>query len=162
MQPDISRVGTAPGAQGALSISWQKPTGMVALSLVYAFLKIVTLGVYHFWAKTEVRKRLLSAIRINCEPVSYTRRGMELFLGFIIVNLQIFLSMSLAIVGIVLTLSPTHIVPDIVITAAYVALAFLFPIAIYYALRYRLARTSLRGIRGSLEGKLLTYAWTFI
>ena len=79
---------------------------MVALSLVYAFLKIVTRGVYYFWAKTEVRKRLLSAILINREPMSYTGRSMELFLGFIIVDLLIFPSMSLAIAGIVLTLRP--------------------------------------------------------
>ena len=162
MQPDTSPVGTAPGAQESLSISWQKPTAMVALSFVNAFLKIVTLGVYHFWAKTEVRKRIWSAIRINGEPMSYTGRGMELFLGFVIVILLIFLPMSLAIAGLVLAFGPTHIVPNIVITAAYVALAVLFPIAIYRAIRYRLARTSWRGIRGALEGKPLFYAWTFI
>ena len=162
MQPDSSPVGAAPSAEERLSLSWQKPHGIVGLSFVNTFLRIVTLGIYHFWAKTEVRKRIWAAIRINGEPLSYTGRGMELFLGFVIVILLIFLPISLAIAGLVLTFGPTHIVPNIAITAVYIGLAILFPIAIYRALRYRLARTSWRGIRGSLEGKPIAYAWTFI
>ena len=58
--------------------------------MVNLLLRVLTLGIYHFWAKTEVRKRIWSAIRINDEPLTYTGRGMELFLGFLIVFLVVY------------------------------------------------------------------------
>jgi uncharacterized membrane protein YjgN (DUF898 family) len=44
---------------------------------------------------------------------------------------------------------------------AYVVFFFLVGIAIHRALRYRLARTRWRGIRGGLDGSSLRFAWTY-
>ena len=68
-----------------LSIEWQYPPGLIGLSFINTLFRLTTLGIYHFWAKTEVRQRIWSAIRINDEPLTYTGRGMELFVGFLIV-----------------------------------------------------------------------------
>ena len=59
-------------AEEPLSLAWRKPSGMIGLSFMNLVLKIITLGTYHFWAKTEVRQRLWSGIRLNDEPLTYT------------------------------------------------------------------------------------------
>jgi len=47
-------------------ISWVPPAGGFAgLSMLNGLLRILTLGVYHFWGKTEVRQRIWSAVRID-------------------------------------------------------------------------------------------------
>ena len=50
-----------PAGSEALRLSWSQPPGMVALSFKNFLLKIVTLGIYQFWGKTEVRRRIWSA-----------------------------------------------------------------------------------------------------
>ena len=82
-----------PGGEEQLHLSWQYPKGLIGLSFTNMLLRILTLGIYHFWAKTEVRKRIWSAIRINDEPLTYTGRGLELFIGFLIVFFLFFVVM---------------------------------------------------------------------
>ena len=81
-----------------LDISWAgKGSDYIGLGFKVFFLKIITLGIYHFWGKTEVRKRLWNHVRVNSEPLEYTGTGMELFLGFLIVMLVVFLPLFLGI-----------------------------------------------------------------
>ncbi|MFY0611124.1 MAG: DUF898 domain-containing protein [Hyphomicrobiaceae bacterium] len=144
-----------------LSIDWQFPPGLIDLSVINFLFRVTTLGIYHFWAKTEVRQRLWSAIRINDEPLTYTGRGMELFLGFVIVVGAVFLPAILLITGLSIAFGPRHPVTNVGILLFYACFFFLFGLAVYRAQRYRLSRTRWRGIRFALEGDGLTYAWTF-
>ena len=58
-----------PGMTGP-RIDWvHPPGGFAALSLLNGALRILTLGVYHFWGKTEVRQRIWSAVRIDGQPL---------------------------------------------------------------------------------------------
>ena len=76
------------------AISWvHPPGGFLGLSLLNGVLRILTLGVYHFWGKTEVRQRIWSAVRIDGEPLDYRGTGGELFRGFLIVFFLILLPM---------------------------------------------------------------------
>ena len=127
----------------ALVLSWQYPPGLVSLSVVNLILRVLTLGLYHFWAKTEVRKRVWSAIRINDQPLTYSGRGMELFLGFLIVLGAVLLPITLGMTGLFLAFGPKHIIPNTALVLLYVAFAFLIGIAVYRALRYRLAPNQL-------------------
>jgi uncharacterized membrane protein YjgN (DUF898 family) len=144
-----------------LELSWRHPTKLFNLSWVNFLLRLVTLGIYHFWAKTEVRKRLWSAIRINDEPLTYTGRGLELFLGFLIVVLIVLLPATLLIAGLMFAFGPQSPVYTAAVIGLYITFFFLFGMAIYRAMRYRLARTRWRGIRGALVGSPLAYAWTY-
>ena len=73
-------------------ISWvHPPGGFLGLSILNGLLRILTLGVYHFWGKTEVRQRIWSAVRIDGEPLDYRGTGGELFRGFLIVFFLILL-----------------------------------------------------------------------
>ena len=79
------------------AISWvHPPGGFLGLSMLNGVLRILTLGVYHFWGKTEVRQRIWSAVRIDGEPLDYRGTGGELFRGFLIVFFLILLPMVLA------------------------------------------------------------------
>ena len=58
------------------AISWvHPPEGFLGLSLLNGVLRILTLGIYHFWGKTEVRQRIWSAVRIDGEPLDYRGTG---------------------------------------------------------------------------------------
>lgn len=144
-----------------LELSWRHPKGLFNLSWTNFLLRLITLGIYHFWAKTEVRKRLWSAIRLNDEPLTYTGRGLELFLGFVIVVLIVLLPATLLISGLLFAYGPNSPVYNVAVFALYIVFAFLFGIAVYRATRYRLARTRWRGIRGALVGSPMAYAWTY-
>ncbi|MDX2309106.1 MAG: DUF898 family protein [Hyphomicrobium sp.] len=152
--------GPTPGPRTALSLSWLHPRGLVGLSLVNTFLRIVTLGIYGFWAKTEVRKRLWSGVRLNGEPLVYTGTGKELFIGFLVVFLLFVLPSMLMMAGVSAAFGPESPAFGIVLALFYLAVFFLLGIAVYRATRYRMSRTSWRGIRGSLVGSDMAYAWT--
>lgn len=151
------------GADGeTLSIGWTFPPGLFGLAVLNMVLRVATLGIYHFWATTEVRRRIWAAIRINDEPLLYTGRGMELFIGFLIAVLFIFLPASALVAMLSLSFGPRHPVTTSGVLAVYVLFVFLFGYAIYRVRRYRFARTRWRGIRCTLDGNGLDYAWTFL
>ncbi len=131
---------------------WVAPAGLWGLSLFIFLLRFLTLGIYHFWGKTEVRRRIWSAVRLNGQPLEYTGTGWELFLGFVIVF-------------------PFIVVPLLVLSAlpaygggAFLAIFYLMGVGQYRARNYRLSRTNWRGIRGAMAGSSwrygLTYLWT--
>jgi uncharacterized membrane protein YjgN (DUF898 family) len=124
-------------------------------------LRILTLGIYNFWGKTEVRRRIWSAVRIEGEPLEYTGTGLELFLGFIIVFAAVILPVTLVSVGAALYFGPESGSFDLFQLALYAVLFYLTGIALYRARRYRLARTRWRGIRGGMEGSVRAYARTY-
>lgn len=144
-----------------LALSWQWPRGMFGVSIANFLLRFVTLGIYHFWGKTEVRRRIWSAIRLNGEPLTYTGTGGELFFGFVIVAVAVFLPLTLVIIGVMIAFGPESMAAQIVPMLFYIPMLFLIGVAIYRATRYRLARTRWRGIRGALAGHSGRYGWTF-
>ncbi len=150
-----------PSSQSEINLSWFAPFGMIGLSLVNFFYRLITLGIYDFWARTEVRKRLWSAIRLNGEPLVYTGTGKELFLGFLIVFGVVLLPIMLISFGAVFAFGPNSPYVGAVSAAIYVLVFFLFGVGIFRAHRYRLLRTTWRGIRGSLSGDSWKYGLTY-
>jgi uncharacterized membrane protein YjgN (DUF898 family) len=136
------------------------PGGFAGLSLLNGLLRILTLGVYHFWGKTEVRQRIWSAVRIDGEPLEYRGTGGELFRGFLIVFFLILLPMGLVGFASSLFLPATgHAIYQFAFTGV---LFLLSGIGIHRARRYRLSRTRWRGIRGGLSGHSRSFAWTYL
>jgi len=161
MAPNAPPPPYLPPGHEHMSLSWRHPKALLNLSVMNFLLRVCTLGIYHFWAKTEVRKRLWSGIRINDEPLTYTGRGLELFLGFVIIFALVMLPASLSIFGLMFAFGPDSPAVNGGIFLLYAGGFYLFGVAIYRATRYRLARTRWRGIRGSLEGSPWAYAWTY-
>ncbi len=151
----------SPGERTTLHISWLQPTGLLALSATNFLLRFVTLGIYSFWGKTEVRKRIWSGIRIEGEPLQYSGTGKELFLGFLIIFGAVLLPITLISLAVSLIFgpeSPAHVIFPILL---YPLIFILIGIGTYRAQRYRLTRTVWRGIRGGMQGSDVHYAWTY-
>ena len=158
----MSIAGTAGAAPGARRIAWvHPPGGFLGLSLLNTLLRILTLGVYHFWGKTEVRQRIWSAVRIDGEPLEYRGTGGELFKGFIIVFLLVLVPLGL--IGLLPLLLGLSLTRDAFFQfGLFFVVVALGGFAIYRARRYRLSRTRWRGIRGAMSGRTTPFAWTYI
>lgn len=147
-----------PTAGEMAKISWSGATwGLAGLGLVNLLLTIVTLGIYTFWGKTEVRRRVASSIRINDEPLEYTGTGKELFLGFLIVLFAILLPLQLLVVGAVLAFGE---VGQALVVIELPLFWYLYNVAVYRARRYRRSRLRWRGVRSALVGSSWSYGWS--
>lgn len=152
----------SPPAAVALPLSWAHPAGLAALSITNFAYRLATLGFYHFWGRTEVRRRVWSAIRLAGEPLQYTGTGGELMVGFMIVLAAVVLPTMLAFVAGMFVFGPESPALGLMQIAMYAMFFVLYGVGIYRAQRYRLSRTRWRGIRGSVEGSSWRYAWTYV
>ncbi|MBB4198198.1 hypothetical protein CCR94_09490 [Rhodoblastus sphagnicola] len=120
-----------------------------------ALLELVTFGFYRFWLNTDVRRHLWAHTTVGGDALEYTGRARELLIGFL---------MALAI------LAPVYFAYFLLGVEAeraktfgstpLVLVFFLFgQFAVYRARRYRLTRTSWRGVRFWMTGAGLDYMW---
>jgi uncharacterized membrane protein YjgN (DUF898 family) len=142
------------------SLTWDGPTwGLTGLGFLNVFLSLITLGIYGFWGRTEVRKRVWSSIHLNGEPLAYTGTGKELFFGFLIVFGIVLVPVLVLTIGTIIAFGPKSPAQTVVQLLLGIGFIFLGGVASYRARRYRMSRTAWRGIRGSLEGSSGTYGW---
>lgn len=159
---DASLPGPANGPAKRLDITFDnRGERLIGLGAVNGILKLLSLGLYSFWGKTEVRKRLWSFTRFNGEPLEYTGTGKELFLGFLIVFFAFVLPLMLGAIAVALLFPQDKLAISIYQFAAYGLFFLLLGNAMYRAQRYRLSRTQWRGIRGALAGSPARYGWTY-
>ena len=144
-----------------VSLNWSEPPGMFGLSLINFLLGLITFGIYYFWGKTEVRRRLWNAVRVNGDPLEYTGTGKELLLGFLLVFLLLVLPSALYVAAGIILFGPQGPLLDFYLLPLYVAGAYLFGVAVFRARRYRLRRTQWRGIRGTMTGSPWRFGWTW-
>ncbi len=151
-------LGTGGGSGTPLAIEYVDKPGLGKIALLNFFLSVITLSIYRFWAKTNVRRHIWSCVHINGEPLEYTGRGMELFLGFLIVFAVFLLPAIVVIMILQISLGPDH--PALILANFAFALIvlLLWGMAVYRARRYQLSRTLWRGIRASLVGSSVTYS----
>ncbi len=148
----------SPNGMGqTLDISWSEPKGFIWLSVKNFLLSVLTLGIYYFWGKVAVRRRIWHAIRINGEPLEYTGTGKELLLGFVI-GMGLLLAGIIVYAVIIWMLFGENAANDLFFTPVYLVLFWLTGVAIYRARRYRLRRTRWRGIRGTMSGSAAGFA----
>ena len=131
-------------------------------------LSILTLGIYRFWGRTRIRRYVWSQTSLLGEPLEYTGRGIELFLGFLfalvliygpILGLYFGLDVELPDPGEELggaKLNALILFIAIVLLATPILMLFYY-VALFAAYRYRIGRTSWLGIRGGMEGSAWSY-----
>jgi len=129
---------------------------LFGITIVNIFLTIITFGIYSFWGRTKVRKYLMSQTELEEDRFAYHGTGKELLIGFLkVLPLFIFIVL-LNSLPTILGLGET--VRTIANILTFVIVFFvLFPVAIVGMLRYRLSRTSWRGIRFSLRGRVMDF-----
>ena len=136
------------------------PWSLLGTCVFNAFMTLITIGVYSFWGRTEVRRRLWSSVRLHGEPLAYHGTGNELFKGFLgallVVLLPIFLLGTATVITFGQASAGWSVYQGALLLIVYPVLKAL---ATYRARRYRLARTSWRGIRGSVSGSASEFAF---
>ncbi len=148
-------------APEALRFEYVPRPGLFKITLINLVLNILTLSIYRFWGKTNVRKHIWSCIHINGEPLEYTGTAMELFKGFLFV-FGLFI-MPLVVINALLKLNYGNQSPIVFATNSLFGLFVyvMYGYAIYKARKYQLTRTLWRGIRGNLVGSAMTYSITY-
>ena len=130
---------------------------LAPLALKNALLGLLTLTLYRFWARTDVRRRLWSTTYVMGDPLEYSGGGWELFRGFLLTIPVFFLPAIL-----ILYVAPLLIEPALAGLLAfgfYVAAVPIIALATYLMRRYQLSRTRWRGIRLGLDGSPMAYAY---
>lgn len=147
-----------PHGAEPVRIEYVPHQGLGSIAITNFLLNLITLSFYRFWAKTRVRRHIWSSVQVNGEPVEYTGTGKELFFGFVVIMVIVFLPLALIGTGLAAYYGPES--PALVAFQMIIALALvtLYGFAIYRARRYRLSRTVWRGIRGALPGSALSYS----
>jgi uncharacterized membrane protein YjgN (DUF898 family) len=146
-----------PGPGNESRLVYDGRTGeLFLLCFLVLLLNIVTLGFYRFWGRTRIRKYLWSHVSLNGDRFTYDGTGGELFVRFlvallIIVPLFSMVALASAFSGNKALLVTTQIAQALLIV-------YLSVFAYYTGHRYRLSRTTWRGIRGGLEGSANLYA----
>lgn len=155
----------------AHTTSWRAAFHGQGFSLFAVFvtnlvLILVTLGVYVFWAKVRVRRYLFSQTEFGGDRFAFHGRGAELLVG-----------MLKAVVIFGAPIAVLRTAPDLLgagglvtgacsMVASIVAVIFV-AVAKVGARRYRLTRTSWRGIRFAFHGgaraflRIILEGWTF-
>mgnify|MGYP006314918883 FL=1 len=140
--------------------TWQEFAGIAFPNLL---LTIVTLGIYRFWATTREREYLWGKTDFIDERLEWTGRGIELFIGFIMVFFLIGLPIFvIQMISQGLIFRGETIIAIGVTVLMFIMLFYLTGVAYFRALRYRLSRTYWRGIRGGSDDPGFQYGLSYM
>lgn len=123
--------------------------------IVNWLLTLITLGIYYPWAKAKQLNYLYGETQLNGDSFAFHGTGKEMFKGFI-KALLIFGSLY----GILFLL--VHLqMPVVGLLLFYLGFLALLPLAIHGSYRYRMSRTSWRGIRFGYRGDRKEFTLNF-
>jgi uncharacterized membrane protein YjgN (DUF898 family) len=140
--------------------TWQE---FARIAFPNLLLSIVTLGIYRFWATTREREYLWGKTDFIDERLEWTGRGIELFIGFIMV----FFLIGLPLIAIQLVNNGLIFRGQVYLVIAinvvlFTMIFYLGGVAYFRALRYRLSRTYWRGIRGGSDDPGFRYGLSYM
>jgi uncharacterized membrane protein YjgN (DUF898 family) len=133
------------------------------IALTNLLLTIVTLGIYRFWAKARTRTYLWSHTRFIDDPLEWAGTGIELFKGAAtVIAVLVVPYFLIGMLGQYLVTHRQPVAAGVLYSALFAGIYFLIGVARFRALRYRLARTYWRGIRGGSEDNGFAYGWQYL
>jgi uncharacterized membrane protein YjgN (DUF898 family) len=157
----MTEIGGVAGATGYERVTYEDRPGLVGLLSKNFFLTLITIGIYRFWAATRLRRYLWSNIRIGGDGLEYTGTGRELFLGFL-VGLAVLAPLSIVyIVADRLSLG-SPVLAACIQGVYFIALFVFLQVALFRSRRYRLSRTTWRGIYAGQTGSIWTYLGLYL
>jgi len=157
----MTEIGGVAGATGYERVTYEGRPGLVGLLSKNLFLTLITIGIYRFWAATRLRRYLWSNIRIGGDGLEYTGTGRELFLGFLI-GLAVLAPLSIVyIVADRLSLG-SPVLAGCIQGVYFIALFVFLQVALFRSRRYRLSRTTWRGIYAGQTGSTWTYLGLYL
>lgn len=138
---------------------WQE---FAPIAFTNLLLTVVTLGVYTFWARARTRRYLWSRTVFIDDRLTWTGTGLELFIGYLIAFVLFvvpFGVINLVLQGVMMRGHPGA--AGLMVALLYLGILFLFGVARFRALRYRLSRTLWHGIRGGSDAQGVAYGWSY-
>lgn len=135
---------------------------VVRLSVVNLLLNIITLSLWRFWGKTRVRRALWAGTIAWGDPAEYTGTGRELFLGFLVAMVAVFMPIAIAIGAAQAAVEAGNPAAGAIVVLLQLLIAVLAAGGLYRARRYQLSRTVWRAIRGGQGGSALRYGLMFL
>jgi uncharacterized membrane protein YjgN (DUF898 family) len=119
--------------------------------IVNWLLTLITLGIYYPWARARKIKYLYGATALDEDRFAFHGAGKEMFRGFIKVVLFWIILMGIAI------LANRYVMVDPMLSLIFILVFYLLffaiiPLIIHGAYRYRMSRTTWRGIRFGYRG----------
>jgi len=153
MGEEMDDVASAPAAEHSRAIEF---TGdmrdYVRIAATNALLTLFTLFIYRSWAKARSRRYLWSNTRFIDDELQWTGTGKEMFIGFLFVALflgALGLAINIGLPALAIREGPA--IAFLVLIGIYMLGMFLYGLARFRGLRYRLSRTTWRGIRGGSD-----------
>ena len=137
-----------------------KGSEFFGIIIVNWLLTVLSFGFYYPWAKAKKLKFLYGATALNNDRFAFHGTGKEMFVGFI--KAIIIIAIIYAVFFLFLFLK----MPLVGILILYAGIIAIVPLAIHGSYRYRMSRTSWRGIRFGYRGNrnefiLNFYKWFF-
>lgn len=132
-----------------------KGSEFFSVIIVNWLLTVLTLGFYYPWAKARKLQFLYGETSLNGDSFSFHGTGKEMFKGFIKAILIIGVLYGLFFLFLYLQL------PILGIGILYLGILALLPFAIHGSYRYRMSRTSWRGIRFGYRGDRKEFSINF-
>ena len=130
----------------------------IGLRIGNNILTFLTLGLYYPWAKVSILKYLYGETEFQNHNFVFHGTGKEVFKGFIKAIL-IFGALYVFLLFCVFSHKPVLTVIGLLVF--YLGIFLLVPVAIHGSYRYRLSRTSWRGIHFGYRGNLKEFAKLF-
>jgi uncharacterized membrane protein YjgN (DUF898 family) len=161
--PAASEAAGRPAPQGDTQRLYFYGSGVAlfGIHIVNVLLTLLTLGVYYFWGKIRVRRYLMNQTEILGDRFAFHGSGKELLRGWL--KAALVFGIPLLLLG---TLPPFLEagpgVQSLAALALYCLVQVFIPVAMVGARRYRLSRTSWRGIRFSFRGPAVEFLRIFI
>lgn len=130
---------------------------MLRLALSNLLFNLLTFSLWRFWAKTRVRRLLWGGTVAWGDAAEYTGRGGELFLGFVVALVAVFMPLVLALGAAQAAAAGGNPAAELAVLAVQALAVFLAFAGLYRARRYQLSRTMWRGIRAGQDGAAWQY-----
>ena len=131
---------------------------LFGLHIKHFLLTVLTLGIYGFWGRSNVRQYLYAHTSFAGDRFTYHGTGGELLSGWLkAVGIFIGAGIAAILIGIVVS---SQLVGTVVVYLG--AIFLLFPIALLGSRNFRLSRTTWRGIRFSFRGNIGTFLGVFV
>lgn len=139
-----------------------KGSEFFSIIIVNWLLTLVTLGLYYPWARAKKLRYMYGNTALNNERFHFAGTGKEMFKGFIKIILFYIVLMAIYTLLLVVVKSPV-----LAIITLYLAIFAIIPLAIHGSFRYKMSRSSYRGIRFGYRGDqkelvLSCYKWILL
>ena len=136
-------------------------SSLFGIYVLNVFLTLVTFGIYSFWGRVKVRNYLMSQTEFVGDRLAYHGSGKELLLGFL--KAMVVFGIPVALLTAVRdVLDVGQLIKISAGLVVYLLILFLVPFATVASRRYRMSRTSWRGIRFSFRGRVWDFFKIFV